>query len=340
VAFLAAVDARSRPAVAASAAVIGLLGMGMIATYPHMALFAQVVLLPAALACLPRSGLRQGVRRVALAAVGGALVAIALAPDQFVGAIRRAGVLSGVQAGWALPGFLPTDLVGALGTEVPAHEAARWAGSAALLLGIGACAALRWRADRLGRFTVVAWAAVLASYAVVYAWEGESYRQWKWITTFLPLLVALGAAVVVAAGLELARRARLRPQLAQAAALAVLAVVVALQTAKADPFISRFLGGPVPGVYVNADLAALTSEPRVSGLASVAFNFTDGAEYQYAAAILRPREVLPYPTPTDDRPWILERVGAPVTPGREVVGINATYQLAQDPPAELALTER
>lgn len=333
VAFLAAIDAGSRRAVAASAAVIGLLGVGLIATYPHMALLAPIVLLPAALVCVPRRELRPGVLRVAAAALGGALVAIALAPDLFVGAIRRAGVLGGVQAGWALPGFLPTDLVGALGTEVPAHEAARWAGSAALLLGIMACAALRWRADRLGRFTAVAWVAALASYGVVYAREGESYRQWKWITTFLPLLVALAVAVVVAGGLELARRARVRPQLARAAAVGVLALVVALQTAKADPFISRFLGGPAPGVYVNADLAALTREPRVTALERVAFNFTDAGEYQYAAAILSPREVLPYPTPTDDRPWILERVGAPVTPGREVVGVNATYQLAQDPPA-------
>jgi hypothetical protein len=333
VAFLAAVDARSWRAVAASAGVIGLLGVGMITTYPHMALFAPAVLLPAALVCLPRTGLRQGVLRVAAAVAGGAVVAVALAPDQFVGAIRRAEVLSGVQAGWPLPAFLPTDLVGALGTEVPAHDAARWAGSVALLLGIGACAALRWRADRLGRFTVVGWAGALASYAVVYAWEGESYRQWKWITTFLPLLVALGAAVVVAAGIELARRASVRPQVATAGALAALVLVVALQTAKADPFISRFLGGSVPGVYVNADLAAIISEPRVAGLKRVAFNFTDPGEYQWAAAIIRPREVLPYPTPTDDRPWILERVGAPVTPGREVVGLNATYQLAQDPPA-------
>jgi hypothetical protein len=333
VAFLAAVDARSQPAGATCAAVIGLLGAGMIATYPHMALFAPAVLLPAALACLPRAGLREGALRVAGTAAAGAVVAVALAPDQFVGAIRRAEVLSGVQAGWPLPAFLPTDLVGALGTEVPAHTATRWAGSVALLIGIGACAALRWRIDRLGRFTVVAWAGALASYAVVYAWEGESYRQWKWITTFLPLLVALAAAVVVAAGIGLARRARVRPQLAQAGALAALVLVVAFQTAKADPFVSRFLGGPVPGVYVNADLAAIASEPRVAGLTRVAFNFTDPAEYQWAAAIIRPREVLPYPTPTNDRPWILERVGAPVTPGRQVVRLNATYQLAQDPPA-------
>ena len=110
--------------------------------------------------------------------------------------------------------------------------------------------------------------------------------------------------------------------------------MVAIQTVKADPYISRFLGGPAPGVYVNDDLARLADDPRVGALREVSLNL-DPVEGQWAAAVLRPTTILPYPPPpTIARPWILERsaVGSP-PPGSEVVRLDATYQIARTAPA-------
>jgi hypothetical protein len=330
VALLAALDAASWRAVGASALVLALTGAALIATYPGMAFFAPVVMLAAVLACLPRAGWRDRLLRLGVVIAGGVVAAIVLAPDQFTTAIRRAQILSGVEAGWPLPGMLPSDLVGAVAGDISGDAALRWTGSLILVGAIAACAALRWRTDRLARFTIVAWAAALASYALVYAIEGESYRQWKWITTFLPLLVAPAAALLVAAGIDLARRARVRPAVAQAVALGALVGIVALQTVRADSFISPFLGGSAPGVYVSSDLARLADDPRLRALPGVSVNIADPIEWQWVAAVLSPQTVLPYPPTTRrNQPWVLEHVGQGPAPGREVVGLSATYQIAR-----------
>jgi hypothetical protein len=334
VALLAALEATTARAVAAGAGAVALAGVGMIATYPGMAFFAPVVMLAPVLACVRRADWRGGLLRLGVAVVAGVAGAIALAPDLFDGGLRRAQVLGGAQAGWPLPRFLPSDLVGALGTDTPADAAARWIGSAALVAALAGCAVLLWRSGPLARFTVAAWAAAYVSYALVYWREGESYRQWKWITTFLPPLVALAAALAAAAALRLAARAVVRPAVAQAATLAVLAGVVAIQTAKADPYVSRFLGGPAPGVYVNRDLARLADDPRVGALGEISLNL-DAVEAQWAATVLRRTTILPLPRPpSSNRPWILERSGVVAPrPGREVVRLDATYQIARRAPA-------
>jgi hypothetical protein len=340
VALLAAIDAPDRRALGASAVVIALVGAAMVATYPHMALLGPAVLLPAVAVCVPRASWRAGVLRLGMAGGAGAVLAIVLAPDQFLTAVERARLLSGVIAGWPMAGFLPSDLVGAMRADVPPGGAARWLGSAVVLGAIVASAALLWRAGRLARFTALAWAGGLASYAAIYLREGdESYRQWKWITFFLPVMVALAAALVIAAALALTRRARVAPQRARPAALAALAVVVALQTAAAESFVSRYLGGPAPGVHVSADLAGVAEDARVRDLAGVSLNFNEPTEVQWAAAVLRPREIYAFPAPAGvARPWVLERAGARAPgPELEVVPINATYQLSYDsPPAATA----
>jgi hypothetical protein len=333
IALLAALWAGAWRPVAASAAVVGLCGATLIATYPGMAFLAPLVMLPAVLACAPRDRRRAALRGLGLVIGCGVVAAIVIAPDQLITAIRRARVLSGVEAGWPLPGMLPSDLVGAVADDISGDGASRWIGSAALIAAIAGAAALRWRADRLARFTAIAWAAAWASYAVVFAAEGESYRQWKWITTFLPLLVALAAALIVAAGMDLARHARLRPAVTQAVALGALAGVVALQTGRADPLIRPYLGGAAPGVHVSTDLARLDRDPRLRSLPGVSVNIVDPVEYQLVAAVLRPQRVLPYPpTATLDQPWILERAGQGPAPGREVVRLDATYQIARAVP--------
>lgn len=341
VALLAAIDAPDRRALGASAVVIALVGAAMVATYPHMALLSPAVLLPAVAVCVPRASWRRGVLRLGVAGGAGALLGIALAPDQFVRAVERARLLSGVMAGWPMAGFLPSDLVGAMTADVPPDGAVRWLGSALVVAAIVACAALLWRAGRLARFTALAWAAGLASYAVIYLEEGDdSYRQWKWITFFLPVMVALAAALVIAAALALTRRARVPRLRARAAALVALAVVVALQTVAADSFVSKYLGGPAPGVHVSSDLAGVADDARVRDLAGVSLNFNEPTEVQWAAAVLRPRTIYAFPAPAGvARPWVLERAGARAPgPELEVVPINATYQLSYDSPSPATAT--
>ena len=130
--------------------------------------------------------------------------------------------------------------------------------------------------------------------------------------------------------MDLLRRARIRPAVAQAVAVGSLAIVVALQTVRADPLISPYLGGAAPGVYVSSDLAGLAGDARLGALPGVSLNLPDPIEWQWAAAVLRPQTVLPYPPGTRrNQPWVLERVGQGPAPGRQVVRLDATYQIAR-----------
>src|SRR5205814_5379383 len=122
-------------------------------------------------------------------------------PEWLISGIRLARHFQQTDAGWTLPGFLPVELLGFIRAETPHPSAARWIWSGvAIGLFVLSAWALRKREAVISRFGVAVVLLILGSYGAVFLKEGgPSYRQWKWITFFQPLFVAVIVATVALA---------------------------------------------------------------------------------------------------------------------------------------------
>ena len=129
-----------------------------------------------------------------VASVAAALLIVPVWFSTTVDYIRSRG---DVTAGFALPGFNPPELLGFMRMVTPRPSSARVIWSAISVVTIGSLAFIvRTSYRRLVRYCAVFAVLVFASYAAIYRREhGPSYRQWKWITFFQPMLVVMVVAI-------------------------------------------------------------------------------------------------------------------------------------------------
>jgi hypothetical protein len=198
---------RHRLRLLAAAAVLFIV---LLSHYSHMAILAPPVVLPAALvaSAAPHLGVRllwTRFWRIVVVVVGGLASAIAIASSLAWLGLRTAIDRGTLLAGWPLPGFMPVELLGFMRQVTPLPSMARILWSVLILAIFGACAWLARGQHRVAvRFATATVATILLTYLLIIRREGSpSYRQWKWITFFQPLFVAVVLTVLLL-GLDVA----------------------------------------------------------------------------------------------------------------------------------------
>jgi hypothetical protein len=313
----------------------GLLVAVLVASYPHVVLFGPLLLLPPLFVA---DGFRDVVRRILALVVQGVaalLVGFVLLPTLALRVPDTLRLLSGTSAGWLLPGFLPAEVLGDLSTPYPVHAGTRtWMMSIVVLFLLAAAAAYAMAkrvAAPLGRFAVALFASCFVSYAVVFVSEGPSYRQWKWITQYTPVLVGTGLLLAMVATVQLLRSFGSGAQAAAVAGGVAYCVLVSMDAAAA----TFPLGRPFPPATVPLDLSSLETAPQLASIDELNVDVAPYWEATWVAYFLRDHDLrlvdpsayaIAEPTAT----WTLQRVDSPgPVAALEVIPINATYQLVR-----------
>jgi hypothetical protein len=308
----------------------------LLASYPHMALAGPLVLVPALFFSggVARLGPRLG--RLALQGIGVLAVAMLLLPTlawRLPDALRD---LSNVDAGWPLPGFLPSEILGFVSTTDPRHDSVvEWVPSIVILavvLGAAVWLVRARHAPALGRFAIVLFPLALASYWYAYqSAGGPSYRQWKWITFFTPLLVGTAVVVVMVSVAVLVRRLTERPERFALAACVAYCVVASVNSGT----VGFAIGSTGPGLEVTNDLTTLGTNPGLAGIEELNVAVNPFWETVWVSYFLRDRTALRLqgssafvesaPAPG----WTLQHRGAPTDGALEVRPVNATFELVR-----------
>ncbi|HEX7095092.1 MAG TPA: hypothetical protein VF183_04375 [Acidimicrobiales bacterium] len=327
-----AVRSRSRRDLVAAVGVVALLFAGGLFIYPHMAVVGAAVLLP--IAAVDHSSMHGLVRRgatTAFAFVAALVLTVLVVPGLAVDAVETTEELAGVEAGWPFGAIYPTDMLGFQTSPAASRGAGTAFVSAVAVAAVAICGLVIWRRGRgdVALPLLAGGATVLGTYVVVYAKEGESYRQWKWLTFFLPVFVAFSVALVSAA-IPLARHFAdsWRPALVGLLG-AYAAVVVGFAGNAGFP-----LNGSTAYPRVTLDQISLHGDARLKNLPALHINTSPYWETMWLAYFLRDVPVtLAQPTyyavaaPSGE--WWLERNDQPLAPGTSATPLNATYRLVR-----------
>jgi hypothetical protein len=316
-----------------AALVAGLLIAANMWVYAHMAVVGCIALLPVAVCAFdtPRRFLQSALRG-GVVFTGAVLVAVAAGPGLLRAGIDTTKELDHAVAGWPLPGVLPTDMLGFQSSEVATRTSITIAVSVLLVAALVAIAVVLWR-RKLGGLVlpmVGGIASILVTYGVAYHHEGgPTYRQFKWVSFFVPVFVVFALALVALGVRELARRWPSAWRAGGVALTAYAAVVLTLASGAGFPL--RFNGG----AQVSADEITLRGHPRLRSVSSVHVNLPAYWESMWAVYFLRDVpttiENPTYYSTAAPAPgsWELERNDAPLPAGAKQVQLNATYRLVK-----------
>jgi len=215
------------------------------------------------------------------------------------------------------------------------HSWATLVVSALLILALVGCAVLAWR-HGLGASIAplgAAIAIILVSYAVIYQDEGgPTYRQWKWITFFIPLFVASTLAIVVIACFSAVRHPRFWRRVGYGLIGAQMGIAVVLAGGEAFP-----LGAQADHyLSVTLDQVDLRSNPRLASTEVLNLDTQPYWETMWLAYFLRDKQLTLapptyYPTSPPRGRWYIERTGSLTTAGAQVTPLNSTYRLVRVP---------
>jgi hypothetical protein len=345
VAYVHVAEQRDRVSVIRGMAAIALLMLPLVLTYPHMAVASLPVLLVIAWLADGFHDLFRRGGRLLVCAGGGLAGAAAIAAPVVGDAVTRSRELATDEYGFPLPLVTPLEGLGLQRfpsmVELTGPSSLRYFGELAVVVVVVAAATailVRARAQRpwLGGLIVLA---VLGSYRVFYVQQGFSYRQWKWLSFFQPMLGAAFVALLCAAVLVLITRHRVSPRLLRAAGVLALAVWVGVLTSNARTLTDRQWS------VVGRDLAALES---VAGYALPTVNvelapYWESMWAPYFLAPTRSRIVAdsyyerraPVARWTVRRADLAEQTGDPA-PSLRVVGMDGVYELiCRRPPCSL-----
>lgn len=321
----------------AAVALVGLILAAGLAVYPHMVVMGTIALLPiSAVAHDSWSGLARRGISTALVFGAGLLLAVVVAPGLTSDAIDITRELEGVEAGWPLPAIFPTEMLG-FQTSVVATQSWITVGASALLLtGLVVLGIVVWRRGLGAKVLplLVAVAIPVVSYTVVYHREGgPTYRQWKWVTFFIPLFVAATLALVALVAFTWARR----PQLGTRVGYSLLVTHVGV-----TGFVFAAGAGfplrtpPVEMLSVTPDQIDLGVNPLLDDVDVIHVNTAPYWETMWVAYFLRDKRLSLGPLtyyavapPAGD--WYLERNDQPVPPGADAIPLNTTYRLTHIP---------
>jgi hypothetical protein len=319
----------------------------MLSNYAHMAVTAPAIIIPGVLLTARRQEVIGAFRRAASVGVGGAVVAAVLVPQWVKLGIDNTKEFGDVEAGWRLPGFVPTELVGFVRTAVPRPDTDRVVASVLLALVVVVAAwSLRRTQPVLARYAIATTALVLVSHWAVYLREGDpTYRQWKWITFFQPLFALLVVVVVFTAVVQLVRApvASLRfgrhvlAVPATAAAVALLVPLLYIAVRNTDVLTNHSLRRPSPPLVLSADDIELQRAPALADVEAVGVATPSWITTMWSAYFLRDHDVhirtnSYFPPSNEPPPETVEFAGNPVT-GDGVAQLSASYRLRRTTPA-------
>lgn len=307
----------------------------LLSTYPHMAVLAIPLVGPAALVG-PRQGIVGRFLRIAELSAVALAAAMLVAPTLTRLSLERAIDLGSTSAGWSLPAFLPTELLGFGRTVNPQVSAARIVGSI-VIVAVVVILAVRVRSSRpvASAYALALAGTVLGTYALVYLTEGgPTYQQWKWISYLQPIFaaVALGmVAVWIVRQLDRRRRAA-----GPVAAVVVLALVGTVATVNGSDALSAGMRGST-NLVADLALAGLHESPALDDLDEVNVRLSPFWETMWASYFLRPRTAYLlqpsyYAITPATAAWTLERISyGPLPAGQGERTINEMYRLVEEP---------
>lgn len=325
----------------------------------------SILTVPVFLAAAGAATVLTGTQRIArlgwfaAASASSLVLALALAPQLSVWAVRRLLLVSDGLWGWPLSTFLPHEILGLGRNPLVAPSVLGWVASAALLVGVTYVALRQWgRAD----FAAPLWwlvVGILASYALM-TWHfgAGHYNAWKWIAYLQPLFCA---SVYSLAALGIADwMPRRRPEHSRAeerdgsvarrvshqwVVLAAAATVALVALWNTHRVFSEPLEGAATGVILTEGSEGMHTAPRsIEVIPAVAaragireVNIDLPPHWETAWAWYALRDVRTYPVNPSWVPsaeprarWSLERVDAGPTPeGRRVVPIDGTYRFVE-----------
>jgi hypothetical protein len=329
---------RGRVSLIRSTAAAALLLVPVLLTYPHMAVLLQPVVLAIAWLADGFRNLARRAKRLAGCAAGGIGAAVILVLPAVGDAVDRARQLARVEAGWPLGLFSPFQSVGLqrfpdmVDITRPGPTTTRYFAEFAVVAAIAVATTLvlvRSGSPRpwLGGLVVLG---VLVSYRFVYEQQGYSYRQWKWISFFQPMLSTALAALACGAAVTLFSKSRI-PQAALRVGGGIAIVVwLGVLTSCARTLTNR------PWTVVGPDLTGL-EEVRASNLRVVNVDVAPYWESMWAAYFVAPAETRIvqesyYARSAETARWTIRRTdrAAPTpesTPVLRTIDLNETYEL-------------
>jgi hypothetical protein len=244
--------------------------------------------------------------------------------------------LESVEAGWSLPAIFPSEMLGFQSSPSGSQGWLTITVSVLIVVCAFGAALIVWRTtkDEGVPGLVVAMTMVLATYAVVYQREGgPTYRQWKWVTFFIPLFVGATIAMFGLTVKSLRGRAARLGVLGPALLVGYATIVLLFASGAGFP-----LRPPAADAYlaVTADEINLGHDQRLANLPSLHINTTPYWETMWIAYFLRdvPVTLGPptyYTTAEAVGPWYLERNDQPLAPRAEATPLNNTYRLVKMP---------
>jgi hypothetical protein len=302
--------------------------------YPHMTMAGSAVLLPiVALASSPAATLRRAVH-TGIVFGAACLVAGAAVPGVVRDAIDITRDLKNEEAGWSLPSIFPSEMLGFQSVSTGPQGWLTVAVSVAIVLGLFGAAVFVWRRTRNEAVLAFVGAIVLAlaTYVAVYQQEGgPTYRQWKWVTFFIPIFVASAIVLVGLTVVSLRGRAALLQRAGPGAFAVYVAIVLLFSSGAGFP-----LSPPAAYFKLTADQINLQYDDRLAELPSLHVNTGPYWETMWIVYFLRdvPVTLQPdsyYPKTPAQGPWYLERNDQPLAPGAEATPLNGTYRLVKMP---------
>ncbi|MDA0182380.1 hypothetical protein OJ997_18880 [Solirubrobacter phytolaccae] len=280
---------------------------------------------------------RTAVPKVAGVLTAGLLLGALIVPEMVKLGVDRGRMLSSVQAGFALPGFTPFEIAGAMDGKFAPSGTLDIVLSVVLLGAVlAALFALRRTHGRVALFAGVMVALILLSYLVLYLIEGASYRQWKWITYFQPLYAALVFMVLCMGIASLWRSRPARWVVAgSCGALAGLALVLLayggmVRTRPLAPFQSA-APGELTFIYVDRNVSNLEVNPVVEQAGGINVDIVPWWETMWAIYFLRDHAVTMqsvsyFGVNEPTQPWTLVPRSALVS-GSFLTPVNDRYEL-------------
>ena len=190
----------------------------LLLTYPHMAFVVPPLLALIVFPSVPKENRARFIRSISV--IG--FVSIVLLFEKFTVAFDRMKDLALDRVnGWPLPGFLPSQLLGIQWSSLRAPSLSDGLFSVVLMV-LFISSSLLNRASKtwFPSMSILLWTGT--TYAYFYFSSGPSYRQWKWITFFQPIVLI---AILVPIFLALLAKSESRKYISVALPLALLIFV-------------------------------------------------------------------------------------------------------------------